>query len=54
MWQEEKMRIDYIEPQDPRALLELHGQEMSDSLAHSMEFSNTFFFGMIFLNAITQ
>ena len=48
------MRIDYIEPQDPRALLELHGQEMSDSLAHSMEFSNTFFFGMIFLNAITQ
>ena len=48
------MRIDYIEPQDPSALLELHGQEMSDSLVHSMEFSNTFFFGMIFLNAITQ
>ena len=48
------MRIDYIEPQGPRALLELHGQEMSDSLAHSIEFSNTSFFGMIFLNALTQ
>jgi len=25
-WQHEKMSIQYIEPQDPRALLELHGQ----------------------------
>ena len=48
------MSIQYVEPQDPRALLELHGQEMSDSLSHSMEFSNTFFFGMVFLNGVTQ
>ena len=48
------MTIQYVEPQDPRALLELHGQEMSDSLSHSMEFSNTFFFGMIYLNAVMQ
>ena len=47
------MSIQYIEPQDPRALLELHGQEISDSLSHSMDFTNTFFFGMIFLNGVT-
>ena len=27
---------------------------MLDLLSHSMEFCNTFFFGMIFLNAVTQ
>jgi len=53
-WQHERMTIQYVEPQDPRALLELHGQEMSDSLLHSTEFSNTFFFGMIFFNGLTQ
>ena len=37
------MNIHYIEPRDPRALLELHGQEMSDSLSQSMEFSNSYF-----------
>ena len=52
--QHERMTIQYVEPQDPRALLELHGQEMSDSLSHSMEFTNTFFFEMIFLNGLTQ
>ena len=46
--QHERMTIQYVEPQDPRALLELHGQELSDSLSHSMEFSNTFLFRMIF------
>ena len=25
-WQHERMTIQYVEPQDPRALLELHGQ----------------------------
>ena len=43
-----RMTIQYVEPQEPRALLELHGQELSDSLSHSMEFSNTFLFRMIF------
>ena len=52
--QHQRMTIQYVEPQDPRALLELHGQEMSDSLSHSMEFTHTFFFGMIFLNGLTQ
>ena len=53
-WQDERMVIDYIEPEDPRALLELHGQEMSGAFSHSMELCNTFFFGMIFLNSVTQ
>ena len=53
-WQKERMRIDYVKPRDPHALLELHGQEMLDSLSNSMEFANSFFFGMIFLNAATQ
>ena len=46
--QHERMTIQYVKPQEPRALLELHGQELSDSLLHSMEFSNTFLFRMIF------
>ena len=41
--QHERMTIQYVEPQDPRALLELHGQGLSDSLLHSMEFRMIFF-----------
>ena len=38
---EEKVRIDYIEPQDPQALLELHGQEIYVRLVITLELWNS-------------
>ena len=53
-WQDERMAIENVEPHEHRALLELHGQEMSNTLSNSMENSSTYFVGMFFLNAVTQ